>query len=300
MDIGGIKMEIIKGIIPAMGTPTKSEKEIDIIGLKNMTRYFIDSGVHGLFVLGSMGGCGFFGPNQVKDIVKPVAEENNGQLPVLVGISDTSTQLAIRRGIQAKKAGADAVVLAPPYYFNFTIEQIKLHYKLVANSVALPLFIYNNPGYTGFKFTPELVYELSKEKNIIGIKDSGGNFSETIAFINKFKDHQFGIYSGDEKSFGEAIAWGADGAVIGTNFDPKLLVSIYQAGKSQNTEQLKKLQNQLNSLMEIQFFGDLFAGYHYAFKLLNICDEYVMNPVRKLNKKQKEKIESILKEHSLI
>lgn len=294
-------MKKIEGIIPAMGTPVSSGEEVDKGGLKKMTRYFINGGVHGLFVLGSMGGCGFFGPEKTEEIVSTVVEENNGKLPVLVGISDTATNLVIKRGNQAKNTGADGVVLAPPYYFKFTEDQLKLHYKMVAEQLNLPLYIYNNPGYTGFKFSPELVYELSKVDNIVGIKDSGGNFSETVAFVNKFKgNNEFGIYSGDERSFGEAIAWGADGAVIGTNFDPELLVSIYEAGSFQDTEKLIKLQAEMNSLMEVQFFGDLFAGYHYAFKLLGITDEYVMSPVRKLNKKQKDQIEVILKKHSLI
>jgi len=294
-------MNKIQGIIPAMGTPVTAEKKVDTIGLKRMTRYFIEGGVHGLFILGSMGGCGFFGPDQTKEIIYPVVEENNNKLPVLAGISDTATELVIKRGMQAKKAGADAVVVAPPYYFKFTEEQLKLHYKMVADQVDLPLYIYNNPGYTRFKFNPEIVYELSKIKNIVGIKDSGGNFSETVAFVNKLKDNQeFGVYSGDERSFGEAIAWGADGAVIGTNFDPKLLVSIYEAGYAKDTTQLKKLQKKMNSLMEAQFFGDLFAGYHYAFKLLGICEEFVMSPVRELDESQKNEIKEILKKHSLI
>ena len=178
----------LEGVVVALGTPLTSEEKIDEKGMRKLTRYVLDGGVHGVFILGSMGGFNFLEDEEKIRVIEIVVDEVEGKVPVIAGASDTSTKRVIKNARIAQEMKADAVAILPPYYGSLKQEQIINFYSKIAEEVNIPIFIYNNPSSTRNPVEPETVFELGKLENIVGIKDSSQNFFNYQQLVRHFKD----------------------------------------------------------------------------------------------------------------
>ena len=192
---------LLKGIIPPMVTPLLENGELDKQGLRNIVAYMMDGGVHGLFLLGTTGEGPSLSRKLRKQLVSEACELINKQLPVLVGITDTSVQESLELAHHAKKAGADVLVVAPPYYFPISQEEIQGYLEHLVPQLPLPFLLYNMPSCTKLWLSLETV-KKARELGAIGIKDSSGDLAYLHALLDEFgQDPSFSIITGTESFF---------------------------------------------------------------------------------------------------
>ena len=226
-------MPIFKGAGVAIVTPMKENLEVNYELLERNINYQIDNGTDAIIIAGTTGESATLSEEEHKKVVKAAIEFTKHRVPVIAGTGSNSTQTAIELSQEADKDGADAVLIVTPYYNKATQKGLILHYTAVANSISIPVILYNVPGRTGCNIAPKTVYELSKVKNIVAIKEASGNFSQ-IAEIAALCGPDFDIYSGNDDQIVPMLALGAKGVIsVLSNVAPKNthdMVAKFMAG----------------------------------------------------------------------
>src|SRR5215218_4226460 len=137
--------KLLRGIIPPICTPLTDAGDIDVESVDRLIDYLIEGGVHGVFAFGSTGECTSLTSRQREVLLKRVLVAVNGRVPVLIGVTDTSTERCIEYGLAAKRAGADALVVAAPFYYRTTQAEVIEHFRRVYAAVGLPIMAYDIP-----------------------------------------------------------------------------------------------------------------------------------------------------------
>lgn len=286
-----------RGVIPALTTPLHKDETIDEEGLSKLVEYHISAGVGGIFVLGSMGEFTALEDKEKWRLVKLTVEKVGERVPVLAGASDTGTKRVIKNVLMVKELGADAAVVLPPYfYFLPDQKEIFKFYADVAEKTKFPIVIYHNPVMTKVRIEFETIFKLSKIENIIGIKDSSGDYPLVEKLIKEIKGDSFFVFQGDERHLASAIVAGADGLVTGVgSLAPRIFVELYQAASRGDIKEANLGQEKVLKLLS--FCGDSWIrAIKYGLKLLGLCEDYVCQPSTSLDDITKEKVKSVLKE----
>ena len=289
----------LEGVIPALVTPINSDESIDENGLIRLVTYLLDSGVSGIFPLGSMGE---FAPLEDKarfHLLEKVIEVVNKKVTVLAGVSDTGTKRVIKNILKAKESGADAVVSLPPFFYLLNQKAILDFYTAVAEESPLPVIIYHNPTMTKIKIEFDTISQLSMHPNIVGIKDSSCDYN-LFQQLLQLRTNKFSVFQGDERKLKEALLAGADGLVTGVgNVAIKIFVELYRSAKGNKVKEVEELQNKVNKLLE--FCKDsLIQAIKYGLKLQGICEEYTCRPFCPIDEETRRSVEMILKELRII
>lgn len=225
-----------QGVIPPVSSILKDSNNVDKDGMENLINFLIDSGVHGLFFLGTGGEFSQMTTELRKEIAEFAVETVNGRAPVLIGTGTCSTDESILLSNHAKDIGADGVIIVNPYYWKLTEENLYKHYEQIAQNVDLPIILYNYPNFSGQDLTPEFVARLAINfPNIVGIKetvDSAGHIREMILKVKGIRP-DFSVFSGYDDHLFNTLSLGGDGAIpASSNFVPELPVGIYEAFQS--------------------------------------------------------------------
>ncbi|AGA80689.1 dihydrodipicolinate synthase family protein [Echinicola vietnamensis] len=234
----------IKGVIPPMVTPMDTNGEVDIQGVEKLVEHLISGGVHGVFILGTTGEFSSLDIAQKKELIAATCKFVDGRIPVLVGVTDVCLKGSIALSKFAERSGAYAVVAAPPYYMGIDQEELCHFYGQLADSIPLPLFLYNMPSHTKVSIDVQTAVALSKHKNIIGLKDSSANGSYFQSLRYYFNDQpDFVLMVGPEEMLAETVLMGGYGGVCGgANLFPRLYVKLYQAAMAHDIDEIIRLQ----------------------------------------------------------
>jgi 4-hydroxy-tetrahydrodipicolinate synthase len=290
-----------KGIIVPMITPLSDPYTLDPAGLEKLIEHLVEGGVHGLFILGTTGEAQSLGYPVRKELVEQVCKQVAGRIPVLVGITDTSPTQSIWLADIAAKNGADAVVAAPPYYFTPSRHELEHYYMMLADSVSLPLMLYNMPSHTRIHLTTELVATLAAHENIVGLKDSSGDliyFQKTMAAMESKPD--FSMLIGPEELLMPALMAGCDGGVSGgANMFPQLYVGMYDAFLERDFTKMNELQKLILYVSSTIYAADTYGGGYLqglkcAVSLLGICHGTVASPLLSIQEDQKNRVRQTL------
>ena len=291
---------LLKGIIPPMITPLTDEGDLDEKGLEKLIVHLLSGGVHGIFLLGTNGEGPSLTYSLRKELITKTCKLVNHKVPVLVGITDTSFEGSISIAKHAKNAGADAVVVAPPYYFPISQHEMITYLKNLVPKLPLPFVIYNMPSCTKLHLSLESV-KKAKELGAIGIKDSSGDINYLNTLINEFKDSpNFSIIAGTESFIPETIANGGHGAVAGgANIFPSLFVNLYEASIARDKETISILHNKVMKLYDTiynigQSPSKITIGIKTTLSVMGICNDYLALPLRKFSNGQRQKIEKYI------
>lgn len=251
-------MVTLKGLIPALVTPFSADYQVNEESLRKMIRRLIDSGVHGLFCLGSNGEFFSLTPEEKVRIAEITVEEAQGKIPVYVGTGGTSTSDVIKLNIEMKNIGVTAVSVITPYFPKLTQRELIYHYKTLANAVDLPIILYNIPAQTGNDLSAAAVAELSKEQNIIGIKDSSGSFDNILQYIDMTDSREFSVLAGTDSLILSTLLAGGTGAISATaNFLPEAAVGIYEKYLSGDIEGAELEQRKLRKIRSVFKLGSI-------------------------------------------
>ena len=292
----------VKGIFPPIASPLTETEAFDEQGMRRLVQYLLESGVHGLFVLGSTGEFATFTQAERQRVIDVVVDEVAGRLPILANATEVGTKKTVESARVVAGTGADAMVLMVPYYFRHTPSEVLRHFREVTASVDIPGFIYNNPNSTKFNLTPEMVEELSQGGRIVGIKDSSHDFAQFQELLRRFKGSKdFKVFQGEEHHLAASILLGAAGAVLTVaNVVPKLCVALYEAGVNGDIERAISLQDRLMKAFKICHVssalmpGSAIGGVKAALALRGICGGTVKKPFVPPSEEDVRKIKEIL------
>lgn len=238
----------IKGIISAMTTPMHEDESINEEELRNHVDRLVEAGVHGLFCLGTNGEVFAMTKEEKKKVMEIVIEQNAGRLPVYVGSGCVGTKETIETTQMAKDLGADCASIICPYFAQGSQDSLYNHYKSVAEAVDIPILIYNMPARTGINISYETVVKLSKIPNIVGIKDSSGNFDNMLRYIEE-TDDDFAVLSGNDSLILWNLQAGGVGGIAGiSNLFPEILVSIYDNWVKGDWQAARKAQDSIRPI----------------------------------------------------
>lgn len=286
----------LHGIIPPVITPLIGNNELDIQGVKNLLAHLLDGGVHGIFLLGTTGEAPNLSYRLRKEFIQLACSFINKRIPVVVGITDTSLAGSLEIANAAKDAGADALVISAPYYIPISQSEMVDYLENLVPQLPLPFMLYNMPSCTKLHMSLNTV-KRAKELGAIGIKDSSGDQSYFYSLIEEFKDSPgFSLIVGTELFIPEAIMFGGHGAVAGgANLFPKLFVDLYEASKDKNLEKIAELREKLfqieNKIYNIGKHSSRYVkGIKSALAAMEICNDFVAMPFRKLDEKEKNQI----------
>lgn len=220
----------LRGIVPPLITPLTPGEELDRPGLERLLDHVLHGGVHGLFVLGTTGeGPGLSGAMR-REVVSRVCAEVRGRVPVLVSITDTAFEESVALARHAAEAGASAVVVAPPYYFPVSQEELAAYFQRLAAATPLPFYLYNLPSLTKVSIGEEVVRHSMELAKCRGLKDSSGDlnyFKRMQRIIGESGTHS--IFIGPEELLAEDMLAGGDGGIAGgANAWPELYTTIFE------------------------------------------------------------------------
>ena len=244
---------LFKGCSTALITPFKKDGSVNFNVFKKIIDYQIDNGVSSLVFLGTTGESSTLTEVEREEVVKFAVEYVNKRVPVIIGAGSNSTSEAIKRSVRFEELGADALLHVTPYYNKTTQKGLIEHYSKIAQSVKIPIILYNVPSRTGVNILPQTVFELSKVKNIVGIKEASGSI-EQVAEISRICGKDFAIYSGDDALTLSILCLGGSGVIsVASNALPKKMVEICEHYFIGNIEHARELQFKMNPFIKLMF-----------------------------------------------
>ncbi len=281
----------IKGIIPPIITPMYEDESINYNELRNQINRQIDAGVHGIFVFGTNGESYILNDEEKKEILRVTIEEVGGRVPVYAGTGVPGTKDTIRMSKMAERLGADVLSIICPYFAAASQNEIVEHYKEISNAVDLPIVIYNIPARAGTNISPSSIAELAKVDNIVGAKDSSGNFDNMLQYIELTKDEEFVVLSGNDSLILWNLLAGGVGGIAGcANIYPETLTAIYESFVKGNLKESKEYQDSLRNIRNNFKYGNPNTIVKKAVNLLG----YDVGPCRKpFNRLSDEAVKSI-------
>lgn len=289
-----------KGVIPPVSTLYDQAGNIDEKSIGILVDSLIEAKVDGLFFLGTGGEFSQMSVEERKQLTEFAVRYVDHRVPVLIGTGSTSTREVIELSNHAERVGADAVVIVNPYYWVLTEENLFDHYSEIAESINLPILLYNFPNLTGQDLTPDFVLKLvDKYPNIIGIKetiDSIGHISEMIMKV-KGKHPDFSVLCGFDNHLLNTLQIGGDGTISASvNFAPQLSVGIYKAFINGDYEEAIKLNKQLTVLPFLYQIDSPFVNVvKEAIKISGLdISTYVLPPARPLSADKIEQVKEIM------
>jgi dihydrodipicolinate synthase/N-acetylneuraminate lyase len=293
----------LRGVIPPMVTPLLDRDRLDIAGLERLIEHILGGGVHGLFILGTTGEAPSLSYRLRFELIERVCAQVKGRVPVLVGITDTSFVESVNIARKASEAGAQAVVLAPPYYFPAGQAELLEYLKHLAPELPLPLFLYNMPSYTKAVFEFETLQAAAQIDGIVGLKDSSGDmiyFHRSLSLLREYKD--FTIMMGPEELLAEAVMLGAHGGVCGgANLVPELYVQLYEAARSRDLGATGSLHRQVMQISATiysvgRYESSYLKGLKCALSCVGICSDFLAEPFHRFRQAERNVVQRYIDE----
>ncbi len=248
-----ITSQHLKGIFPALATPVTADGQIDTQGVCALLKHLHGSGISGTVPLGGTGEYGALSRAERSKMVATVREYQAADLPVLAGVLDPGYYDAIASGQALADAGADALMVLTPYYTTPSQQGIRDYFMRYADASPRPIVIYEIPYRTRISIAPEVLHELSRHENIIGMKACNTDLYHFLKVINGV-DASFSVLSGEDTIFPAQMLCGAQGGIIVTaNLLPKTWIHMYQLLVASKKDEALKLHQQLIPLLDAAF-----------------------------------------------
>ncbi len=244
-----MNIDFIKGVVVPMITPIDADELIDEKKIREQVDYVIDGGVTGILLYGSNGEFYVIEEDEMERGLKIVVDQAAGRVPVYFGIGAISTKKAIRLAKMAVANGAASVSILQPMFLKPTKDELFRHFKAIADAIPeTPVLLYNNPGRVGYTLAADLVAKLAHEvPNIVGMKDTSGDITQTSEFIRMNRDVNFKVFGGKDTLLYASMCHGAVGGVCtAANFMPELITDVYNKYVAGDLEGSLEAQFKLN------------------------------------------------------
>lgn len=285
-----------KGVFPALLTPFTDKDELDLVVFEKNLAAQVAAGVHGVIIGGSLGEASTITEMEKESMVKFAGDYLNGQIPVVLNIAENTTRDAIQQAANAKKWGANGIMLLPPMRYKADDRETISFFKTVARSTGLPIMIYNNPHDYKIDTRPDMFDELIECENITALKESSRDITNLTRMKNRFGD-RIKILCGVDTLALEELCLGADGWVAGlVDAFPRETVAIYQFVKEGKLEEAIKIYRWFMPLLELDIHPKLVQYIKLAATQTGLGSEYVRAPRLPLVGEERERILKIIEE----
>ena len=250
----------IQGIIPALITPMHEDESVNFEELRRQVNRQIDGGVHAIFCFGTNGEGYILNGKEKQQILETVVDEVKGRVPVYAGTGCVSTKETIEQCKMAEAVGADVVSIITPSFAAASQDELYEHYKTVAACIDLPIVLYNIPARTGNAIAPATVGKLAQIENIVGAKDSSGNFANILSYMDAGKARpagDFAILSGNDQLIIWNLLAGGTGGIAGcANIYPHTMATIYDLFMAGKIEEAKAANASIASFRACFKYGN--------------------------------------------
>lgn len=250
----------VHGIVPPVCTPLTAELEVDTRSLERLVGFLLDSGVDGLFVLGSSSETAFLPDDHRAQVLDTVVATVAGQVPVLGGAIDMTTLRVLDHIRTVQRAGCDGIVATAPFYARTHPAEIEHHFRSLADGSELPLFAYDLPISVHSKLAADMLVRLAEDGVLAGVKDSSGDeagLRRLLLGTRRSNAESFAVFTGSELTVDTAMRMGVNGVVPGLgNVDPQGYVRLYQNCVAEKWENARAEQERLFDLFRITEAAD--------------------------------------------
>jgi N-acetylneuraminate lyase/4-hydroxy-tetrahydrodipicolinate synthase len=258
-----------EGVYVAMLTPFDEDGAINEGELRRIIDFQIEGGVDGLFPISSVGEFIHMSREEKVRMMEVMVDQNKGRVKITPGVGSSLPAESIFLAQKAKEIGCDGVVVAPPYYYHLSQENIETYFESIADAVDIPNILYNIPLFTQ-PISYDVVKRLARHENVVGMKDSSGSMVDFIHFIDKIKiaGEDINVLTGREETLFPCLMVGGKGCVTATaGILPEIMVDLYNAWKNQNYTEAKQLQESILLILRTMFSLPFPLGFKYAMEL---------------------------------
>lgn len=283
------------GILPAMITPINEDGSVDEKALRNLIEYEIRGGVHGIFAIGTTGEFYSLTHDQYRRTLDITLDQVRGRVPVYAGANAISTRESITLAGIAQEAGVSALSVLTPYFISISQQELYEHYAAIAKSTDLPILLYDNSPKTHIPIKPETVARLADIPNIVGIKDSAGDVTNTAEHIRRTRGKNFSVFMGRDTLIYTNLCLGGAGAVAAcANVAPALVASIYNKFQAGDLKGALEAQFQLAPLRLAFTLGSFPAVIKEALNMIGVEVGSCLRPTTGLNEEERAQLRAIL------
>ena len=290
---------MFKGSIVAIVTPFKNNK-LDEKALTDLIEWHISEGTNAIVPCGTTGESATLEYDEHYRVIELTVQVVNGRVPVIAGTGANSTSETVMMTEKARSIGADGALLVVPYYNKPTQEGLYLHYKTVAESVDIPIVLYNVPGRTALNMLPQTVARLAELQNVVAIKEATGDMAQVSEVINLCGD-KITVLSGDDFTTFPLILLGGAGTIsVSANVAPADLSAMCKAANEGNIEEARRLHYKLEPLNKGMFIETNPISVKTALGLMGKIEEEMRLPLCPMAAANREKLKNVLINYGLI
>lgn len=290
---------MIEGVLPALITPFTKDNRVDKDGIRQNIEFLVDGGVSGVVPCGTTGEAATLSINEHEKVIEYAVEFSS--VPVVAGTGSNNTTEALELTKFAQDAGADAVLLITPYYNKPNDSGMLKHFMTIAESVDIPIIIYNVPSRTGINLKPELTAKLAKVSNIVGIKEASGSLDQITRIFELTKGEDFAVLSGDDGLTLPILSIGGTGVIsVVANVAPKLVVSMVEAFRNGDREKARELHLTLAPLIRAMFLETNPIPVKKAVELIGLPAGNLRLPLAPISTENEKKLKAALNDLHLI
>ena len=291
---------MITGSIVAMITPMQLGGDIDWTALEQLIDYHIEAGTAALGVAGTTGESATLSVLEHCELVRFVVRQVAGRIPVVAGTGSNSTFEAVELTVAAAEAGADYSLLVTPYYNRPTQEGLYQHFCKVAETVNIPIILYNVPGRTAVDLANDTVLRLSKIDNIVALKDATGDVSRGASLIQQLPA-TFAVYSGDDLTALELMRHGAKGSIsVTANIAAEDVASMCRLVFDGDFTGAEEINQRLSGLNEALFLESNPVPLKWAMAELGVISSDIRLPLVPLSENCQSIVRKAMKKAGLL
>ncbi|OXC72571.1 4-hydroxy-tetrahydrodipicolinate synthase [Caballeronia sordidicola] len=294
---GGIQ---IRGSIPAIVTPMHEDGSLDLPAFRKLIDWHVEEGTNGLVVVGTSGESATLSVDEHILMVKTAVEHTAKRFPIIAGAGGNSTSEAVELAKAAKEVGADATLQVVPYYNKPTQEGMYQHFRRIAESVDLPVILYNVPGRTVADMNHDTVLRLADVPGIVGVKEATGNIDRAANLI-KYAPAHFAIYSGDDPTAIALMLLGGHGNIsVTANVAPRAMSELCRAALAGDAITARKIHLSLLSLHKQMFCESNPIPAKWALAALGRMESGIRLPLTPLDARYHDAVRDALRETGLL
>ena len=290
---------MFKGSLVPIVTPFKNGK-LDEKVYADLIEWHISQGTHGIVHCGTTGEASTLDFDEHYRVIEVAVEAANKRIPVIAGTGANATDEAVFITKKAKELGVDGALIVTPYYNKPTQEGLYLHFKSIAESVDIPIILYNVPGRTAVNMLPATVARLLEFRNIIGLKEATGDMRQASDLIRLCGD-RLALYSGDDFTTFTMLSLGGKGVIsVTANIVPKDVAEMWNSWDKGNIDKARELHYKLEPLNAAMFIETNPIPVKTALAMMGKMDENFRLPLCSMSAAAKEKLRAVLKDAGLV
>jgi 4-hydroxy-tetrahydrodipicolinate synthase len=291
---------IIQGSIVAIVTPMHADGSLDLPGLRKLIDWHIAEGTDGIVIVGTTGESPTVSVEEHSELIKVAVEHADKRIPVIAGTGGNCTDEAIELTAYAKSVGADASLQVVPYYNRPTQQGLYLHFRKIAETVDLPMILYNVPGRTITEIALDTMLRLAQVPGIVGVKEASGNIGRGTDLM-RLAPASFSIYSGDDPSAVALMLCGGKGNIsVTANIAPRAMHELCVAAMAGDAAKAIAINNKMLPLHNKLFVEPNPVPIKWAMAELGLIGTGMRLPLAPLGNEFHEAVRTAMRESGVL